>query len=467
MEQGKWVRAAGRASFANGVTVPLSALAADATKQTLDLISAGNQVVINGRFTARGLTVRVDCVKVVAKGVEITLIRSGSSVKDEYLRDAAIVLACAIESGVEVVKFTLMLPNTKVARGNGTDGSEVFGVNDVTQEVEERAKDVWSWVSECSKTLDGEAPVCESGEHCTSVSPCPFQSHCGESLVEDAALDSAKFLPVKTKSMKSLMKAGCLKMSDMPEQDLQIERNAVVYAAVMEGKGVVSRKVRDQIRALPYPRSFIDFEAVMFAIPRFEGMRPYQALPFQWSCHSKMGEGSSIVHEEFIDVSGNDPRRGFIESLLNSLADTGVVMVYSSYERSRLKELALDFPEFQDRIESLILRLVDVLELARLGYYHADMKGSWSLKKVAPTLPKCEDLLAYSEMGDVADGMGAQAAYFEQIDPEIIGIQKEIRLTEMKEYCKADTRGLMHFMDCMESANEPVSFGDGNLFGVA
>jgi 3-hydroxy-3-methylglutaryl CoA synthase len=70
-------------------------------------------------------------------------------------------------------------------------------------------------------------------------------------------------------------------------------------------------------------------------------------------------------------------------------------------------------------------------------------------------------------MGDVADGMGAQAAYFEQIDPEIIGIQKEIRLTEMKEYCKADTRGLMHFMDCMESANEPVSFGDGNLFGVA
>jgi CRISPR/Cas system-associated exonuclease Cas4 (RecB family) len=464
MEQGKWVHAAGRAVFKDAVNVCSGLPAEQASEQTTALITEGKNVV-NGCFKSRGLSVRVDVISQKSDGVEIVAVRSGSHVKDAYVTDCAMVMACAKESGVEVKSFKMMLPNTSIERQEGSDGSEVFGFHDVTEAVSIRAERVWHWVDRCAESLNGPMPMCEPGEHCTSARACPFQSQCGKVEVLQE-IDLAKHLPKKTPAMKALMADGFIKMGDMPAEDLLIERNAVVYAAVVEGKGVVSRRVRDLIRSLPYPRSWIDFEACGFAIPRFTGMVPYQALPFQWSCHTKSEKGAEFEHKEFIDVSGDDPRRGFVESLIQAVGSSGPIMVFSAYERSRLKEIAIALPEFEEAIQAIISRLVDVLELARKGYYHPKMRGSWSLKKISPTLPECKELQAYSELGEVADGMAAQAAYLEQIDKDFIGVQKEIRLVMMLDYCEADTRGLAHLMESMECANVPISFGGGAYFSM-
>jgi hypothetical protein len=67
-------------------------------------------------------------------------------------------------------------------------------------------------------------------------------------------------------------------------------------------------------------------------------------MPFQWSLHSVDSKGDEN-HREFLADSHLDPRRRFAETLIAALKGTRwPIIVYSSYEQTRLAELARDFP---------------------------------------------------------------------------------------------------------------------------
>ena len=53
--------------------------------------------------------------------------------------------------------------------------------------------------------------------------------------------------------------------------------------------------------------------------------------------------------------------------------------VYSSFEKTRLNDLARMFPQLAGKIEAIVERLFDLLPLTRKHYYHSEMKGSWSI----------------------------------------------------------------------------------------
>ena len=40
-----------------------------------------------------------------------------------------------------------------------------------------------------------------------------------------------------------------------------------------------------------YPRYYFDFEGIDLAVPRWTGVRPYEQIPFQWSCHIERAPG--------------------------------------------------------------------------------------------------------------------------------------------------------------------------------
>jgi hypothetical protein len=43
--------------------------------------------------------------------------------------------------------------------------------------------------------------------------------------------------------------------------------------------------IKEFLDKLNYPQYFLDFETFMPAIPKFDGTRPYQPVPFQYSLH--------------------------------------------------------------------------------------------------------------------------------------------------------------------------------------
>ena len=221
----------------------------------------------------------------------------------------------------------------------------------------------------------------------------------------------------------------------MPAERLSNPKHLKVHTATLSGKAILESEAIKQIQALPYPRYYLDFETIGFAVPVWAGTRPYMQLPFQWSCHIEQTDGS-ITHKEFLDLSGNDPREMFARTLIEAVSTQGPVIVYNAgFEGARIKELATAFPHLSSGLLAIPERFFDLLPLARNHYYHPDMKGSWSIKDVLPTIAPELD---YANL-EVGDGAMAQEAYKEAIHSQTTIERKEKVRHAMLRYCKQDT----------------------------
>jgi hypothetical protein len=205
----------------------------------------------------------------------------------------------------------------------------------------------------------------------------------------------------------------------------------------------VGAELRDFARALPYPRYYLDFETVGSAIPEFAGTRPYEPLPFQWSCHIEAAP-KQLKHAEFLDTSGAPPMRAFAESLLATLGTEGPILVYTDYERRVLDGLAARFADLAAPLNAAIARLVDLHPPTKQHYEHPALNGSWSLKAVLPTVAPDLD---YTKLPEVHDGLGAQRAYVEASAPGTPAPRRDALRRALLDYCRQDTLALVRLVE--------------------
>src|SRR5438876_7887284 len=57
--------------------------------------------------------------------------------------------------------------------------------------------------------------------------------------------------------------------------------------AVTAGRMVVEPALAEALVQFASPLAFLDFETVSLAIPRWDGCRPWQNVPVQFSCHAE------------------------------------------------------------------------------------------------------------------------------------------------------------------------------------
>lgn len=183
-----------------------------------------------------------------------------------------------------------------------------------------------------------------------------------------------------------------------------------------------------------YPRAWLDFETIAFAVPRWIGTRPYQQVPFQFSVHIEEADGA-VAHHEFLSLDGADPRRSCAEALVAAIPEDASVIAYNApFEKGVLRELAAIFPDLKDGLLDMAQRTVDLLPVTRNHWYHRDQRGSWSIKAVLPTMTS----LDYSSL-EVKDGTGAQEAYLEAIRPDTSDERRTFLSDGLKKYCAQDT----------------------------
>lgn len=183
----------------------------------------------------------------------------------------------------------------------------------------------------------------------------------------------------------------------------------------------------------------MDFETIMFAVPIWEGTRPYQQIPFQFSVH-RMEQLGELEHHEFLDLSGNDPSEPFAHALIAACGRQGLIFVYNAgFETARLRELAARYPDKADDLLALNERVVDLLPIAQTYYYHPSQKGSWSIKAVLPAMYPEE---GYDQLDGVKDGGMAMEAYISAIT-EACPATKAALHRELLAYCEKDTYALL------------------------
>ena len=438
---GEDVNDVARARFPGGVLVEYDDGADAALKETWRLLEEQPGLpIFEATFAADGVLVRADILTSHEDGFDLIEVKSTTSVKPHYYDDCAVQTWVLERAGLTVKDIRLCHIDREFVYPGDGDYSGLFQLEDVTKEVRERIRSVPQWVQGCGEVLSGLEPDIEMGPHCTVPHSCPFIRYCrgGETEYPLRCLPRPRGTG---EVINGLIAEGIDDIRDIPEGRLTNERQKWVRRVTIAGTPELRPEAADTL-ACGYPRYYLDFEAIQFAIPVWEGTRPFEALPFQWSCHIESTCGD-LRHEEYLDTTGTGPMRTCAESLLKIAGEKGPVLVYGSYEKTILNALAARYPDLREDLYMLRERLVDLLSIVRKTYYHPDMLGSWSIKKVLPTVAPHLD---YGTLGEVQDGTAAGTAYIRIIDPDTDVEERQRLAGELLEYCKRDTLGLIEIV---------------------
>lgn len=200
--------------------------------------------------------------------------------------------------------------------------------------------------------------------------------------------------------------------------------------------------IRNFISQVKYPVNFFDFETFMDAVPRFDHQCPYMQIPFQYSLHI-LHENGILEHKEFLGNGIDDPRENLVKQMLKDIANKGSIIAYNmSFEKARIKELSRLFAEFENELNLINERFLDlIVPFRELGYYDENFHGSFSIKSVLPALFPNDKNLSYKEL-EIQNGSTASSEYANIINLEDSSQSQKIRENLLK-YCKLDTLAMV------------------------
>lgn len=463
MAVGHQVGEVARSLYPGGVLIESQENLTEAMRRTeAALARRPKRAVFEGTFQHDGVLVRTDLLLPASRRWQLVEVKSSTSVKDYHRADAAIQRYVLERAGVPVGEVAIRVINNQfVYPGNGVyhevkrNGAvnSLFTDEDVTDETRELTKaEVPAWIEEVRQTLARRTPP-PLTDRCNDPFPCPFQASCYPEETEYPVDCLPGVGPAKAAALRT---KGYEDIRDIPPGELTNERQERVRRVTVAGIAERLPGAAEVLSGLGYPRYYLDFETINFAVPIWKGVRPYQQVPFQWSCHVEYRDGT-IEHREFLDLSGDDPSRAFAERLIEQAGEDGPVLVYNQgFEGRVLSELATRYRRLAPALSAIRERLVDLWPVTRDAYYHPAMRGSWSIKAVLPTIAPDLD---YAQLVDVHGGGEAQAAYSEAISPDTSPERRRALDEALRVYCGRDTEAMVrlaHFLADDPSAESPM-----------
>jgi predicted RecB family nuclease len=447
IEQGREVGMLARQLFPGGVEVRNEGLD-EAIRATREL-TANREVpaVFEGTFEHGGVLVRVDILhRRRDNRWRLIEVKSTTDVRDHHVPDVAIQHRVVSRSGIDLVASCLAHVNRDyVYQGSAVDVHRFFRIRNITRRVEKLQRELAIQLRSEFRVLQmDEAPKIPAGRHCTEPVTCEFFDHCNPPLPDDHIFRLPR---THASEVAKLVALGIQSIHDIPENYPLTSRLRRACTSVQTGTPWFSPELQNELRGLEYPLYFMDFETVNPCIPRFQGMRPYDQLPFQWSVHVQREPGAMSEHCEFLAIDRGDPRPSFISALCDTLGDHGNIVVYSQqFESQRLSDLASWLPEFARRIEKIQQRLWDLLPVIRDHVYHPAFGGSYSLKSVLPGLVPD---MTYEGM-EVPDGKAAGLAWEALVHGGLEEIQRQRIRKALLDYCGQDTQAMVRLVQVLK-----------------
>ena len=384
---------------------------------------------------AGGLIARADALLPVRYEWELVEVKSSKlaedgTVKAEHIDDAAFTLMVAQMAGVPVARVSLMLLSPLFRKAGD---HSLFSRVDVTELVRARANEFGGIVTTVAESLRGvNQPTpslqlaCKACDH--------FSSRCIGTGIDDSILRLPR---LNDKTLRQLQPHA--RISALPDAvTLTAAQQRVVQ--LVKSRGVErDRTALAKLDHVLWPVHYLDFEAVMPAVPWFDGDAPYTTIPFQFSVHSLERAGAEPRHAEYLASPEEDWRRDLTVRLIEALNGDGSILVYSPYERTQINGLAASFPDLAPSLARIVSRLFDLEPFFRTGLVHHRFAGSSSIKKVLPVLVPD---LSYDQLS-VGNGTAA-AAVFSLMK---VGAYPHEECASMRaallEYCGLDTMAMV------------------------
>ncbi|GGD40928.1 hypothetical protein GCM10012288_13740 [Malaciobacter pacificus] len=129
-------------------------------------------------------------------------------------------------------------------------------------------------------------------------------------------------------------------------------------------------------------------------------------------------------------------------------SDVTVLAYNMSFEKGVIKRLASNYDDLREHLLSINENMQDLMiPFQKKWYVTPDMKGSYSIKYVLPSLvPQFEK--AYKELDGVQNGSQAMNAFANlgKLDEE----EKQKMRTSLLEYCKLDTLAMVKILEVLK-----------------
>jgi len=372
---------------------------------------------------------------------DIFEVKSSTSIKDVNYEDVAFQKLCWEDSGVRIGRCYLAHINNQYVKNGEISPEELFTIEDVSDQVEIISESIRERIDGMIKVISSPTcPEVDIGPHCSDPYSCPLNK-CWDGLPEQNVFTLYR----GGRKCYELYQSGIVDISRIPASYNLNGRQRIQHQCVASGQPYIDREaIREFLSGLEYPLYYLDFETFGTAIPLFDGTRPYQNIPFQFSLHIQNKPAGGLEHHEFLAAGRNDPRPELLVAVYKHIGSHGCVITYNkSFEEGVLKSLGESFPEYCAWAEDIISRLTDlIIPFRSFHYYHPAQKGSASLKSVLPALTG----LGYENM-PIADGNDASLAFlaitFEDVPEEY---EAKVR-QELLEYCKMDTEGMVRILE--------------------
>ena len=430
IRQGGEVEEMARKRFPNGRRVASQDNDA-ALEETRKLMAEGEECLFQAVFSSDDVLVRCDILRKRGDAWDIVEVKSSTRVKDEHIDDLAVQWHVVESAGIPLSGAFLMLVDSSGACVF-PDLSNLLWETEVTGEVRESVADIPVRLREFKEALSApDAPDIPIGRHCFSPRECPFTGSCWRGTPEA--------------SFHTIPRLGWGKKEDLIERrvlnaadaDVPLTKNQQRYVnAVRSGKpDIDAAAIRAQMRELEFPLHFLDFETINPAIPRFDGMRPYQQFPFQFSCHILRATDGEAEHCEYLHADSADPRRPLLAALLECVGEAGSVVVHHKQMESGVLNGLFNIADDDeaDRLSGMLGRLWDLEAVFTKNYLHPEFLGRTSMKAILPVLAP---QMSYDDL-EIREGNDASAAWD-------LTIRGEKDYSEaLRKYCERDTEGMV------------------------
>lgn len=359
----------------------------------------------------------------------------------QYIADTLEVLRLC---GYEVKEVYLFHLNAEYVRDKELDVRKAFMISDtfynhhnhpshlISEVIENKTRDLKMYFDELKKLETQPLLKPHRSSKCTRGRKCDYFDVC---FPEEENEDTIMHL-VQSAHKHDMHAEGIKHLRDVDFD--RIEGTRIQYAQIMAdingGLYFDHAALRVWLQEIiTEPICYLDFEWETYALPPYDGMKPYDVLTFQYSLHIE--KDGALQHHGFIGEG--DCRQAFILSLLENIPLEGKILVYNmeGAEKLRLMQLAEQFPQYETQLRQIWERMIDLSIPFNTGnVYDIRMKGLYSLKTLVPIFSN----YSYDDL-DVTNGIDAIFKWREYCQAE--GEEKQKIYQELSDYCALDTYG--------------------------
>lgn len=419
------------------------------TERTTKALQDGAKTIFQGRFEYGKLTFVCDVIQVVkGKIVDLIEIKSSSRAKVDHEFDLAFQMIVLEGCGYKVRNISVVHVNSEYVRNGAVRAEELTKVTDVTEKVNKRLNATREHIKNAINTIEQAKIPDMSPSLCGLASTAEWIKiykllkgiNKGDGSIYDIYSPSATLIG-------KLEQAKITKLADIPEDfDGLSDKQRWQIKALRQNKVIIDhKKIKQFLDQVEYPIYFLDYETLSALVPYFEGQRPYQQVPFQYSLHIIDEPDAKLRHFEYLHSANSDPVRPLSESLAENIGPKGSIFVwYQDFEKGRNTEMGDMLPEFHKFYHRLNERIIDLI-VPFFDFYYVDARfgGSASIKDVLPVMvPE----LSYKELG-IQEGGAAQRLWMEAILGGKHAGKEEQILSDLLEYCKLDTLAMVEIYE--------------------